>query len=80
MNEKCTTRNFFRPYPVVYDMDDRDLYSEFRRCMFSRKNKEGTYKFISKKSKDEMTYEIGKGRIYERSYGVRNGRKIRIEV
>jgi hypothetical protein len=43
--------------------------------MFSRKTKEGTYKFSSK-SGDEMTYEIGKGGIYERSYGVRNEIKI----
>jgi hypothetical protein len=37
------------------------------------------YKFKSKDSEDEMTYEIEKG-IYARSYGVVNGRRIIIEV
>ena len=47
--------------------------------MFSRKIKSGMYKFKSKNSEDEMTYEIDNG-IYARSYGFRNGRRIIIEV
>jgi hypothetical protein len=47
--------------------------------MFSRKIKSGIYKFKSKSSEDEMTYEIEDG-IYAMSYGVVNGRRIRIEV
>jgi hypothetical protein len=70
----------FKPLPMVYDKDDEDLYHEFRKCMFSRRIKEGTYKFVSKSSESWMTYEIVKGRIYKRSYGEVNGTPIRIEV
>ena len=75
---KCTTRNWFI-VKVEYDLKDKELHKEFRRCMFSRKIKSGIYKFKSKDSEDEMTYEIEDG-IYARSYGVVNGRRIRIEV
>jgi hypothetical protein len=47
--------------------------------MFSRKIKSGIYKFKSKNSEDEMTYEIENG-IYARSYGVLKGIRIIIEV
>jgi len=76
----CTMPRMFKPLPMVYDMDDEDLYHEFRKCMFSRRIKEGTYKFESKSSNSEMTYEIVKGRMYKRSYGKVKGTEIKIEV
>lgn len=76
----CTSTGFFRPYPMEYNKDDEDLYHEFRKCMFSRRIKGGKYVFKSKTSGDHMTYEISKGRLYERSYGVLYGTPIRIEV
>jgi hypothetical protein len=48
--------------------------------MFMRRIKEGKYKFASKESGDWMTYDIGRGRMYERSYGEVNGTPILIEV
>ena len=76
----CTSTIFFRPYPMMYDKDDEDLHHEFRKCMFSRRVKGGKYVFQSKTSGDQITYEISKGRFYERSYGVLHGTQIRIEI
>jgi hypothetical protein len=75
----CTTRSFFRPVPVKYDLRDYDLIHEFRKCMFARQLKSGVYHFRNVDNGDYVKYRIA-NRNYAGSYGVLNGTKINISV
>ena len=75
----CTSRFFFRPMPVKYDMNDYDLIHEFRNCMFVRHVKNGIYHFVDVASGDYIKYRIA-NRSYAGSYGILNGTPINISI
>lgn len=62
---------------MEYDINDEDLYHEFRKCVFARQLRSGLYKFVSKTGKDYMYYRI-RNKSYAGSYGEMNGTEMRI--
>jgi hypothetical protein len=73
----CKTRSFFRQVPIEYDINDDELYHEFKKCMFAKRIRSGLYVFRNRENGDHMYYRIT-NKSYDGSYGVYNGSPIRI--